>query len=62
MTLPKVQAHLEQARTIEDQVKQAGRSNDRDRGPDANSPQAPSPASPPDSGANPPSGATPPER
>ena len=38
MTLPKVRAHLEQARALEDQVKQAGRSNDMDRGPDANSP------------------------
>jgi putative membrane protein len=67
MTLPKVRAHLEQARALEEQVKQAGRSNDRDRGPDANSPQAPSPAgpdtqppSPSGSGSNPPSGTTPP--
>ena len=27
MTLPKVRAHLEQARSLEDQVKQSGRSN-----------------------------------
>jgi putative membrane protein len=69
MTLPKVRAHLEQARALEDQVKQAGRSNDRDRGPDANSPQVPSPAgseanppSPSGSGSNPPSGTTPPQQ
>jgi putative membrane protein len=62
MTLPKVRAHLEQARALEDQVKQADRSNDTNRGPDANTPQAPAPAGPPDSGANPPSGATPPQR
>jgi putative membrane protein len=67
MTLPKVRAHLEQARALEDQVKQAGRDNDR--GPDATSPQAPSPAgseanppSPSGSGSNPPSGTTPPQQ
>jgi putative membrane protein len=69
MTLPKVRAHLEQARALEDQVKQAGRNNDSDRGPDATSPQAPSPAgseanppSPSGSGSNPPSGTTPPQQ
>ena len=55
LTLPKVRAHLEQARALEDQVKQAERSNDINREPDANIPQPPSPA-----GTNPPSGATPP--
>jgi putative membrane protein len=65
MTLPKVRSHLEQARALEDQVKQAGRANER--GPDANSPQPPSPAGPdarPPSGSpsNPPSGVRPPQQ
>jgi predicted outer membrane protein len=65
MTLPKVREHLEHARALEDQVKQAGRANER--GPDANSPQPPSPAGPdarPPSGSpsNPPSGVRPPQQ
>jgi putative membrane protein len=62
MTLPKVRAHLEQARALDDQVKQAGRNNDSDRGLDPNSPQPPSPAGPSGSGSNPPSGVRPPQQ
>ena len=62
MTLPKVREHLEHARALEDQVKQASRPNDMDRGPDPNSPQPPSPAGPTGSGANPPSGVRPPQQ
>ena len=58
MTLPKVRAHLEQARTLEDQVKRSGKSNDGNNG--GGNTGAGSDASGPGSGQSG-SGSTPPQ-